>query len=260
MSGQYERYPMWLHHPAEQPAVLCDEYATQYGERPPVGYSARPGQARMFPPVMVNNPDQEAYHVSRGYEPGPSTKQAFVAAQAEARLPANYRHQDYPMMVGGQLVQDPQTVVMDHNYPKWVDGPQGKKIVQNAQEELAYLGTEAVDMMDADEGMADADRAFLASIDEAASKASHLPLKRLARQVPKPARRKPPPHTPPAPEELLQQARALGLNVDRRWSVRRILEKMDEKQAEAEAAGQAGEALRPDEGHGTRHDYRQAEG
>lgn len=233
----YERYPMVMHHPAEQPAVLCDEYATQYGERPPLGYSAPPGMARLWPPVTVNNADQEAYYLSRGYEEGPSTKAAFVQATAQAQLPHGYRREEYPKYVNGQLVADPQAVVIDRNYPKWVDGPQGKKIVQNAQEELAYLGTEAVDVLEAEAGMTDSDRAFLAEIDEAAAEDQiYPPIKRLARQVPKPARRKrkPPPHTPPATEELLQQARALGLNVDRRWSVRRILEKMDEKQAEAE--------------------------
>lgn len=249
MSDQHQEYPRWLHHPGEQPAILSDDYAG--GQRPPMsGYQAPGGRPRMFPPVMVNNEDQEAYYVSRGYEPGQSTKAAFIAAQEAAQLPSGYRQQDYPMMVDGRLVQDPGLPPpVDTNYPKWVDGPKGRELARDAADELRIMAApDAAPVALA--GYSDADEVFLAAIDAAAVVTPGMITKETLVMM----------ETNIQPRfdavrrneslgarqtnrwDLVREAKALGIPADRTWTIpmmeRAIGDKKHENQAEA-ARGQS---------------------
>lgn len=164
--SESQRYPLMLHHPNEQPAVISDDQA-----RGPmnVGYSAKPGQSRMFPPVTVDNADQEAYHVSRGYEPGPSAMPAAVAA-----LPENYSYQQYPVMVDGVLVQDPTFVPVDNQYPKWVDRPGSEQVLVKSAKEEADILASLPPVEELEPVMSEVDRQFLAAMDAAAVPAPHV--------------------------------------------------------------------------------------
>ncbi len=116
-----KRYPLWLHHPNEQPAILSDDY--ENGPRPPLAYAAKPGRPRICPPVQVNNRDQEAYYVSRGYLPGNSTLPAYITAHQavqEERL---------------QRREEPDI----REYPKWVHTAEGSVIAKDAAAEAAIL-------------------------------------------------------------------------------------------------------------------------
>jgi len=65
------------------------------------------GTAERFPPVQVNNEDQEAYHASLGYQPaGKSDPSAY--ARAIADTPVSYVPQEYPKWVDGVLCQGPE--------------------------------------------------------------------------------------------------------------------------------------------------------
>lgn len=70
-----DRYPMTMTHPAYRPAVLSRGDIR----------STAPGSPARYPPVVVNNADQEEYHVSRGYVP---TKRQAAPAPPASDAPA----------------------------------------------------------------------------------------------------------------------------------------------------------------------------
>jgi len=115
-----DRYPLALHHPNEQPAILSDDY--EHGVKPPVGYGALPGRARMFPPVTVHDENQEEFYIAKGYIVGPSNKPAFIPRPVAVRREA------------------PKVESVDTSeYPKYVDGPNGPEIAKNAVEEAEII-------------------------------------------------------------------------------------------------------------------------
>lgn len=112
-------YPKEMHHPGFAPAVLSDDNAAgRFGEAPP-------GQPVRYPPVMVSNADQEAYHASRGYVLGktPPTPQPRPALGYQERK--NIRTNTYEIPPEGETFE----------YPKWV----GDRIAHSAEEEQAIL-------------------------------------------------------------------------------------------------------------------------
>ncbi len=195
---EYQRFPLWMHHPHEQPAVLSDDYGGPQGTRPALGYGAPAGRARRFPPVMVQNAEQEAYHASQGYEPGQSSKAAFE----KAPLPSGYQQQEYPKIVNGLVVQDPNAPPpVDPNYPKWVDLPDGsQKLVNNQAEERALVGEPP------EPEMSVAEREFLDALNEAQREQD----------------------TAGTEGDLLLLALSLGIKADKRWGDRRLREAIDE--------------------------------
>lgn len=116
-----KRYPLWLHHPNEQPAILSDDY--ENGPRPPLSYAAKPGRPRICPPVQVNNRDQEAYYVSRGYLPGNSTLPAYITAHQAAEEEKAQRREEPDI----------------REYPKWVHTAEGSVIAKDAAHEAEIL-------------------------------------------------------------------------------------------------------------------------
>lgn len=188
-----KKYPLWLHHPNEQPAIVSDDY--QNGP-PRLGYAAPAGQARMFPPVQVNSPDQETYYVSRGYEPGQSVKPPV------AQLPQGFQYQEYPRIENGVLVSDPQIAPVDTQYPKWIDAPGGRVLVNTAAEEAALVPPAPPPEM------TEAEREFLAALDEA---------QRMQDE---------------SPDDLFSMALSLGIKADRRWGERRLREAIAEIEQE----------------------------
>ncbi len=195
---EYIRYPLWMHHPHEQAAILSDDYGSQHGTRPPLGYGAPPGRARRFPPVMAKNADQEAYHAAQGYEPGESSKEAFERAPP----PLGLQQQEYPKIVNGLVVQDPSAPPpVDTQYPKWVDLPDGsQKLVNNVAEERALIGEPP------EPEWTEAEREFLDALNEAQREQD----------------------TAGTEGDLLPLALSLGIKADKRWGDRRLREAIDE--------------------------------
>ncbi len=54
-----QKYPVWMKHPAFQPAVIADANVT--------GGNIVRGRSVRFPPVMVNTDDEVAYYEAQGY-------------------------------------------------------------------------------------------------------------------------------------------------------------------------------------------------
>ncbi len=89
----YQEYPKALHHPQYQPAVISGYKRNPDGS---VNNDA-PGKPAKFPPVHVNNKDQELQYASLGYLPhGISDPDAYIRATIGADAPQEYGFTEYP--------------------------------------------------------------------------------------------------------------------------------------------------------------------
>lgn len=99
--AQYQRYPMWMRHPSGESALVSTE-------------------------------GEEAAYVERGFAvPGKPDPEAVHTAHSAPYQP-NRRVSEWPKMVDGKLMQDPDLANRSAGeYPKWVGG----KVVNNFEEE-----------------------------------------------------------------------------------------------------------------------------
>jgi len=100
----HQEFPKWMAHPHAQKSVPVK---TEPGA-PDKGLfsSGYQGTVEKFPPVTVNNEDEEAEYVSKGYaEAGKSNPWAFNDAQATP-TPPGYEPVQYPKWVNGTLVNN----------------------------------------------------------------------------------------------------------------------------------------------------------
>ena len=88
MNAHFEEFPKVMSHPGARPATL--------------GYEFGEGKPCTFPPVSVNNEDQQAYYESKGYVAQGGSK------DLSAHMPTNHVHQEYPKWVNGVIVQGPE--------------------------------------------------------------------------------------------------------------------------------------------------------
>lgn len=89
----FQEYPKQMNHPNYRPAVVSGY------RRNPDGSAVNdpPGTPAKFPPVVVNNVDQEQDYASKGYLPaGVSDPQAYLRATIGAETPGVYKFQEYP--------------------------------------------------------------------------------------------------------------------------------------------------------------------
>lgn len=99
---EFNEYPKLMSHPAFTLGTAAQEIKHPGGKLEYVG-----GTAVRFPPVTVNNPDDEEWYAAKGYvSQGKSDSKAFaqaVAAAAAAKTPNGYVPQEYPKWAGGVL-------------------------------------------------------------------------------------------------------------------------------------------------------------
>lgn len=226
-------FPKWLHHPSEQPAIISDDY--ENGVHPRIGYQAAPGRARSLPPVLVNNPDQQAYYESRGYIAGPSGKEAAIRAP----LPPNYQYKEYPRVDGNGVIPDPAAPAPpDNRYPMWVETPGGDVLVQNAEQEAAVR--EKFPLPDEEPKPV-----YTANCGEAAEDECGLKDPRKC-EVHGPTWTEPDPLLTPSlrprrasgfaqRQALVREAKALGLKIHRSWSNQVLLREIAAAKGEAYA-------------------------
>lgn len=92
----YSEYPKAMSHPQSRPAVLSQDTIGPGGKV----IHAAPGQPAKFPPVYVNNLDQEQYYSSIGYVPnGTSDPDAYHVAVSGAGKPSAHEHVEFPKYV-----------------------------------------------------------------------------------------------------------------------------------------------------------------
>jgi hypothetical protein len=87
---QYQQFPMWLHHPAFEAAVISDDPT----RRKPI----------RFPPVLVHSEDQMQQHMAMGYEPGGTPNPRAFEARVAMGPVQPHAHQEYPKWVGDRIV------------------------------------------------------------------------------------------------------------------------------------------------------------
>lgn len=126
-AADFSDYPKHMHHPGFQPGVADTEYKILKADGSPSGmvtYSG--GKPIRYPPVLVHTPDQEEQHAAMGYvSVGKSDPAAFARAVA-GTMPVT---SDYKPV----------------EYPKWIDGPNGKVLVQDVEQERLILSLDVLD-------------------------------------------------------------------------------------------------------------------
>jgi hypothetical protein len=149
----YAEFPLVMKHPAYRPARKIAEATPAIPPQP--GQALIPGkpeqwEAEWMPQVTVMNEDQREYYASKGYvAPGIPDAAAFSTAQA-----APYNGQtpsEWPKMIDGKLVQDPNTPKTADperrtgflEYPKILTHPKyepARKIADEVYEEMPNPG------------------------------------------------------------------------------------------------------------------------
>lgn len=106
-----QEYPKMLRHPAERSATVNVTATDPRTGRQTFG----PGEPAMYPPVLVNDADQEEYQKAQGYETvGTYSPAAFAQAAANPN-PVNHKPVEYPKWVDGVLVnsEDEELAAME---------------------------------------------------------------------------------------------------------------------------------------------------
>lgn len=93
----HNEYPKHMAHPGYQAGKVGQEVTSPHGFKYHIG-----GEAIRFPPVLVNDADQEAYHAAQGYVSiGKSDPAAFARAVEQMAPPAlDYKPAEYPKWIG----------------------------------------------------------------------------------------------------------------------------------------------------------------
>lgn len=90
----FQEYPKAMNHPQYRPAVLSKDTTDPVTHQT---IKAPPGSPAKFPPVYVNNKDQELDYASKGYVPnGTSDPEAYYTATVGADKPNTHQHVEFP--------------------------------------------------------------------------------------------------------------------------------------------------------------------
>lgn len=142
---EHQEYPKVLNHPAYQHARKIAEATPAIP--PSEGQPFIPAQPERWEPerwpqVTVMSADDEEYYLAKGYmAAGKSDPAAFSTAHASPYV-AGRRVSEYPKMVDGVLVQDPNAPTTGfQKYPMYLTPPNGGGaiLVNTAAEEEAWL-------------------------------------------------------------------------------------------------------------------------
>jgi len=106
-TAEHQEYPKYMTHPMHQPSKM-EKIQTVYPGGKVVEDTK--GTAERFPPVMVNNADQEGIHAAQGYVAGgksdPETFKRLVQAGASSPGGGAYTPAEFPKWVNGVLCDD----------------------------------------------------------------------------------------------------------------------------------------------------------
>lgn len=137
----YQEYPKVLRHPARKPAR---KIAEAIPAKPPGDFGTpEQWEPQRWPDVFVETAAQEEEYVAKGYVPaGQSNPAAFSTAHASPFV-AGRTTSEYPKMVNGVMVNDPNAAPSGPlQYPKYVT-PKGATeavLVASAAEEERVMG------------------------------------------------------------------------------------------------------------------------
>lgn len=107
----FQEYPKAMNHPQYRPAVLSKDTIDPVTHQT---IKAPPGQPAKFPPVYVNNKDQELDYASKGYVPnGTSDPEAYYTATVGADKPNAHQHVEFPKWLYAKDEQGDLSVVSE---------------------------------------------------------------------------------------------------------------------------------------------------
>lgn len=134
---EYQRYPLVMTHPAASPAMIGRFEQDSQGNI----VADIKGKPATNQPVTVHNSDQEQQYRALGYDtPGNPDPRAYRSAHAAPYKPGSVPQ--YPMLVDGQMVDDPAGPAPGiAQYPKALNHPNGsgQVFVANEDEEVETL-------------------------------------------------------------------------------------------------------------------------
>jgi len=143
----YQRYPMAMRHPSRRQATI--RHDVQFANGGPalaqafaqhgLVSTAAPGAPMpdMYPDIVVNNENEEQYQAAQGYAPvGNPSPEGFATILAAPR-PPGYQGGEWPRVVDGKVVGDPNVKLPSNDYPKYL--PSIDAIAQDEDHECALL-------------------------------------------------------------------------------------------------------------------------
>lgn len=129
--SSFKQYPMAMKHPGHKPAVISQDQIVN-GRY----VKSAAGSPEKFPPVFVNNEDQEQQYAALGYVPnGVSDPEAYRRAMTGNDEPVNHKHRDYPRWMYQQHDDGDHEVLVGYD-PVMVRGV----LVHSEQERSALRG------------------------------------------------------------------------------------------------------------------------
>jgi hypothetical protein len=88
----FQRFPLAMSHPHHVPAVISIIHVDVNGNK-----EGKTGSPAKFPPVFVNNEDQEKQYASQGYVPnGTPDVDAYLRATIGSHIPEDHKFADFP--------------------------------------------------------------------------------------------------------------------------------------------------------------------
>lgn len=142
----FKEYPMMLSHPDYEPGEEAI-VAVRDGNGKLIS-PAVPAAPPTFAPIQVNDRGEEETWTARGYErPGKSDPDAVQASISSPHVPGRVTN-EYPKMVNGVMIDDPNAPAGPAEYPKWIvinGHPDGGRVVNSRHEEHKLLGTAPVE-------------------------------------------------------------------------------------------------------------------
>jgi hypothetical protein len=131
---EYSEYPVMLVHPDHADAIPPEHVPTKTDAG--VTIHIIPGTEEKFPPRAANNPAEEAEWGAKGYRRAGNPDPDAVRKAHSSPYNAGYKHEDFPKMVNGVVVDPNAPASGPIQYPKWV----GDKIVYSVEEEEKLTG------------------------------------------------------------------------------------------------------------------------
>lgn len=237
----YLEYPKMLVHDEREPATPA--FAPVLNGAGQVVTPAVPGSPAKFPDLTVHNETEEFAAVAKGYRlPGTPDPDAVQAAISSPHDPHRVKS-EYPKLVNGKLVHDPDVNRSGvQEYPKWV----GDKLVNSRAEEIAIIGEQPEDKAAASQ----AKRAAALKAKEDAEALLAEAEEELAAPVPAPAaqsQQTPPNNAPPVAEvespqaltpdqadrpALYAELKRRGIEFSNRWNTDKLRQALAPKAAE----------------------------
>ena len=149
----YQRYPLAMRHPSRRQATIRHDVQMANGgpalaqafAAHGLASTASPGRPApdMYPDIVVNSENEEQYQAAQGYVPvGNPSPEGFATIQAAPR-PPGYQGGEWPKMIDGKVVGDPNIKPPSNEYPKYL--PALDMIADSAEHEEALLGAAGLD-------------------------------------------------------------------------------------------------------------------